>query len=145
LFVHQTSAQSKRQTTALILLLAITVVGGALRAFHLGNQSLWIDEAFSVWMARQPVLEMLPWLVRIDQHPPLYYLLLRLWVRIGDALGWTVPPRSAAAWARALSALASTLNIPVLYALGRRLAGRQVGLLASLVLALSPFHIYLAQ
>ena len=127
------------------MLLAVTVAGGFLRFYQLGTKSLWIDEAFSVWMGRQPVPEMLSWLVRIDQHPPLYYLLLRLWMCIGNAFGQMATPRSSASWVRALSALAGTLNIPVLYALGRQLAGRKVGLLAALVLALSPFHVYLAQ
>jgi hypothetical protein len=118
-----------------VLLSALTVAGALLRAWQIGAKSLWIDEAFSVWVARQPLAAGLSWLVRIDQHPPLSYALLHLWLRLGDG----------PAVLRLLSALASTLNIPVLYALGARLAGRKVGLLAAAVLALSPFHVYLAQ
>jgi hypothetical protein len=73
--------------------------------------------------------------VRIDQHPPLYYLMLRLWMALGDD----------AATVRALSALFGTLNIPVLYLLGRRLAGRNMGLLAAFILAASPSHVRFAQ
>jgi mannosyltransferase len=47
---------------------------------------------------------------------------------------------------RALSALLGTLTIPVIYLLGRRQAGDdKVGLLAALVLAVSPFHVRFAQ
>ena len=118
-----------------LLLLPIIALGAFLRLYRIGANGLWIDEAFSVWMGRQPVGQMLDWLVRIDQHPPLYYLLLHLWMRLGDG----------EAVVRAFSALCSTLTIPAIYLLGRRLAGRRVGLLAALILAVSPFHVYFAQ
>ena len=120
---------------ALALLGVLTLGGALLRAWQIGDKSLWIDEAFSVWIARQPLAEGVSWLARIDQHPPLYYALLHLWLRLGDG----------PAAVRLLSALVSALNVPVLYGLGARLAGRKVGLLAAAVLALSPFHVYLAQ
>jgi mannosyltransferase len=46
---------------------------------------------------------------------------------------------------RVLSALCSTATIPVIYLLGRRLAGTRVGLLAASILAISPFHVHFAQ
>jgi mannosyltransferase len=116
-------------------LLALIALGAFLRFYRIGANGLWLDEAFSIWMGRQPVGQMLDWLARIDQHPPLYYLLLHLWMHLGDG----------EAVVRALSTLCSTLTIPTLYLLGRRLAGRRVGLLATLILAISPFHVYFAQ
>lgn len=120
---------------ALGWLCPILLAGFALRVWHMDSKSLWIDEAFSVWVGRQPVESTLDWLVRIDQHPPLYYLLLHMWMRIGD------DPFSV----RLFSALVSTLNVPLLYRLARRLAGWRVGLLAAALLALSPFHVQFAQ
>jgi mannosyltransferase len=119
------------------LLLGIVALGGFLRFYQIGSKGLWLDEAFSVWLGWQPLAEMLGWLVNIDQHPPLYYTLLHLWMAFGDN----------AATVRALSALLGTLTIPVIYLLGRRLAdGDQVvGLLAALILAVSPFHVRFAQ
>jgi mannosyltransferase len=125
--------QSSKRTAP--LLLAIIALGALLRFYHIGDKSLWIDEAFSLWMARQPPGEMLEWLVRIDQHPPLYYLLLHVWMRLGDG----------EATVRALSALCSTLTIPLIYLLGHRLAGSKLGLLPALILAVSPFHVHFAQ
>ena len=117
-------------------LLPIVALGGFLRFYQIGSEGLWLDEAFSVWMARQPVGEMLSWAVRIDQHPPLYYSLLHCWmVALGDG----------EAAVRALSALFGTLTIPVIYLLGRRLADDKVGLLAALLFAVSPFHVRYAQ
>jgi len=117
------------------LLVAIVALGGFLRVHRIGAQGLWLDEAFSVWLGRQPVRQMLGWLVRIDQHPPLYYGILHLWMRLGDG----------EAVVRGLSALCGTLTIPVMYLLGRRLADDGVGLLAALILAVSPFHVRFAQ
>jgi mannosyltransferase len=119
-------------------LLAIVALGSILRFYQIGSEGLWLDEAFSVWLARQPVGKMLSWLVRIDQHPPLYYTLLHFWMLLlGDD----------PATVRSLSALFGALTIPVVYLLGRRLAPEheRVGLLAALLLAVSPFHVRLAQ
>ena len=119
------------------LLLAIVALGGFLRFYQIGSKGLWLDEAFSVWLGWRPLGEMLSWLVRIDQHPPLYYALLHLWMALGD------DPAAV----RALSALLGTLTIPVVYLLSRRLADDddKVGLLAALILAVSPFHVRFAQ
>jgi len=113
-------------------------LGGALRFYRIGEQSLWLDEAFSVWLARHPLQEMLGWVVKIDQHPPLYYTILHFWVSVfGDG----------ASTVRALSALLGTVTIPVIYLIGCRLADgdRATGLLAATTLALSPFHVRFAQ
>jgi len=123
------------QRASLYLLLAIAALGGVLRFYQIGSKGLWLDEAFSVWMGWQPVGELLGWLVRIDQHPPLYYVLLHFWMALGDS----------EATVRGLSALCGTLTIPVMYLVGRRLADKRVGLLAALILAVSPFHVRFAQ
>lgn len=114
---------------------AIILLGGLLRFYRLGSKGLWLDEAFSVWMAWQPLADMFGWLLKIDQHPPLYYSLLHLWLIFGDD----------AATVRAFSAVLSTLTIPVIYSLGRNIGGKQVGLLAAFILALAPFHVRFAQ
>jgi hypothetical protein len=118
-----------------LLLLLMTVAGAILRMLQIGSKGLWLDEAFSVWLGWQPVPDMLAWLLHVDQHPPLYYTLLHFWMGLGDD----------AATVRAFSAWAGTLTIPAIYLLGRRLAGRNVGLLAALILALAPFHVRFAQ
>ena len=118
------------------LLAGITAIGLILRVWEIGAKGLWLDEAFSVWLGWQPLGELLSWLVRIDQHPPLYYALLHFWIKLaGDN------PDDV----RMLSAILGTLTIPVMFLLGRRLMGSTVGLLAALILALSPFHVRFAQ
>jgi hypothetical protein len=119
-----------------LLVIAITAAGGMLRAWAIGQKGLWLDETFSVWLAAQPLGPMLAWIAQIDQHPPLYYILLHFWIAVaGDG----------PAAARLLSALLGTLTIPAIFFLGRRLLGPTAGLLAALILALSPFHVRFAQ
>lgn len=62
------------------LVALITLVGGFLRVLLLNKNGMWLDETFSVWLASHSIPEMPDWIVRIDQHPPLYYLLLHYWM-----------------------------------------------------------------
>jgi len=118
------------------LVILITVIGGLLRVILLGSRGMWLDETFSVWLANHSVADMLQWTVRLDQHPPLYYLLLHYWI----ALNGDTPY-----YARLLSVLFGAGTIPIIYLIGKRLSGAVVGLAAAVFLALSPFNIYFAQ
>ena len=101
-----------------------------------GAKTLWLDEAFSVWVANHRLLDIFPWLIRIDHHPPLYYVTLHFWQSLfGDLQGPV----------RALSALCSTLAIPVFYVATRRLFEPPTALIAALILAVSPFQVRFAQ
>ena len=127
--------KTKPEWLPLILLLVIVGLGTGLRLFQIGNKGLWLDEAFSVWLGWHSLSEILSWVVRIDQHPPLYYFLLHFWMALGDS----------ALIVRSFSALMGVLTIPIMYLLGRRLMGRNGGLLAAMILAISPFHVRFAQ
>jgi mannosyltransferase len=128
--------ESELEDFAPWLVLTLTVIGGGLRAFGLGIKGMWLDETFSVWLASHSIVDMLQWMVRIDQHPPLYYLLLHYWI----ALRGDTPDQ-----VRMLSVLFGAATIPVIYLIGKRLSGMVVGLAAAVFLAFSPFNIFFAQ
>ena len=118
-----------------LVLAAIVALGGALRFLGLGAESLWLDEGFSASWAKLSPSAILA-ACAADFQGPLYYLLLHGWVRVfGDS----------DAALRGLSALASTLTLPVLHALTLRLFSRGAARLATLLLAVSSFHVYFAQ
>src|SRR3989304_709792 len=125
------------QTARLLLTLgAVLLAAVALRLWGLGDKSLWFDEAYSVYIARQALGE-IPRLLRVyDPHPPLYYVLLRLWMGVAGQSEVAV---------RVPSVVASLAAIGLTYLLGRRLAGEGVGLLAAGLLAASPFQVTAAQ
>lgn len=114
----------------------LTLLGAGVRFAGLDTQPVWLDEAFSLWMATQPLDTMLAWLVAIDHHPPLYYVLLHGWLRVLPASGTT---------ARLLSALMSSAAIPLFAVAAMRLLGRRAGLVATLLLAVAPFQVRYAQ
>jgi 4-amino-4-deoxy-L-arabinose transferase-like glycosyltransferase len=118
------------------LVVILTVVGAGLRLFLLDGKGMWLDETFSVWLARQNTADMLNWVVKVDQHPPLYYLLLHGWVALNGSTPY---------FARMLSALLGAATIPVIYLAGRRMSGVVAGLAAAILLAVSPFSIRYAQ
>lgn len=119
-----------------IALSLIIGLGVGLRFYAIDAKTIWLDEAFSLWLAHQPLVDMWVWLIKIDQHPPLYYTLLHYWiVCFGDAQGA----------ARALSALCSSLALPLFYGASRYLLPSRTALLATLLLALSPFQLRYAQ
>jgi uncharacterized membrane protein len=133
--ILSTQPQRAARATSWLPLIAIVLVGLALRLYDIGAKSLWLDEAFSVWMGWQPLGDLWRYVVWLDQHPPLYYTLLHLWMALGDG----------EAIVRGFSALWSVLTLPVMYLLGARIGGRAMGLLAALILSLAPLHVGFAQ
>lgn len=120
----------------LIFMGVVTLLALVLRFYRIGEKSIWLDEAFSLWIARHTLWEGLSWLIRIDQHPPLYYSLLHVWTELFGELQGPV---------RMLSALFSTATVPLFYAAGRRLLDRSSAAIAAGILAISPFHVQFGQ
>jgi mannosyltransferase len=118
------------------LVIIITLVGYVMRVFLLAKNGLWLDEAFSVWMASHNVVDMLQWTVKIDQHPPLYYLLLHYWMAFNGDAPYNV---------RLLSVIFGAGTIPIIYLIGKSMSGVVMGLAAALILAFSLFNIFFAQ
>lgn len=118
------------------LVAGVTLLGGGLRILLLGSKGMWLDETFSVWMASHNVGELLRWTATVDQHPPLYYLLLHVWIALRGDSPYAV---------RLLSVLLGTATIPVIYGIGKRLSDPLMGFAAAVLLAVSPFHIRFAQ
>ncbi len=119
-----------------IPLLVLLFAGTLLRFYLIQTKTIWLDEAFSIWLAHQSLIDLWAWLIKIDQHPPLYYTLLHFWqLLFGDLQGAV----------RALSALCSTLAIPFFYGVGRRFFDQPTALVATFILTVAPFHIRYAQ
>jgi len=95
----------------------------------------WIDEGLSVGIADRPLLD-IPGVLRQDGSPPLYYLLLHVWMA---AVG------SSEAETHALSLLFAVLAIPVGWWGARALFGTRAGWIAAALVALNPFLTQYAQ
>ncbi|MGA9564949.1 MAG: glycosyltransferase family 39 protein, partial [Candidatus Korobacteraceae bacterium] len=126
--------RAQRRDTKLMLW-GIVALGAALRLVALGAKSFWLDEIASVVIARMPGNSFWHWLWTEEGNMALYYVMLRPWLEIhlGEA---TV---------RLLSVLPGVASLPVMYLLGKRLFGRNVGMLAALFLALSTCAVVYSQ
>jgi len=113
----------------LILLLAFL-----LRAYGLGAQSFWHDEGLSVSIAQESWAEILRG--GGEYHPPLYHLLLGAWTRLAGAREFS---------ARYLSLACGLLAVALTARLGGLLVGRRAGLLAALLVAVSPIEVWYSQ
>lgn len=114
----------------------LTLLAFALRVHRLDAQSLWLDEAFSQAVASVPIPLSIQALLSDGVHPPLYYLLLRGAITLLGQGEFAL---------RFLSAWFGVLAVPLIYALGARYLGPRHGLLAALLLSLSPFHLWYSQ
>lgn len=112
------------------------LAGAALRLLALGRQSFWYDEAVSVELARSGLGDLLTGRVRDLGNPPLYPALLHVWMALFGAGDGAV---------RALSAVLGIATLPLAFLVARRLVGPRAALAGLWVLALSPFHLQMAQ
>jgi mannosyltransferase len=116
------------------LLAAITAVSLWVRTRVLGA-GFWIDEGLSVGIAHHP-LTSIPHLLREDGSPPLYYLLLHVWI------GWFGDGENAT---HALSLIFALACIPLAYWTGRTIFGSLAGLVCAGLVAVDPYLTYYAQ
>jgi hypothetical protein len=137
----------------ILLAVCILGLGGALRCHALGGRSLWSDEYLSLECsagrgrsdlrvasshAAAPDLLTLghagPWtdvwssIARDENHPPLYFLLLR---------GWRMAVGDSAVAVRSLSVLASLVAVGLTMAAGTEAFGPAAGLWAGLLMAVA--------
>ena len=103
-------------------LVAISVAGAAVAVWHLGRESLWMDEGVAHAFTRAPWLAV-PF--RDNGSGALYLLLLKGWTHFF----------SGEASIRALSFVPFVATIPVVGLVGRRIAGPATGLIAAAVVA----------
>jgi len=131
----ESSSASKNTLWAYVFFLGVGAVAIALRTPELSSKGLWLDEAYSVLVARLPFMEMLEKLNR-DATPPLYYLCLAPWIQLFG---------SSEAAARALSVVFSVGGIALTGLLAFRYFSLRIASIATLMLAFTPMHVYYAQ
>ncbi len=113
---------------------AIGAVGLALRLTSLGTQSLWIDEIRGLTLAQAPTTGALLGGVT-DLNPPLYFVLLRYWLWLGQS----------DAIVRLPAALMGALSLGAVFLVTRRLLGAAVAVVATALAAISPMHLWHSQ
>jgi 4-amino-4-deoxy-L-arabinose transferase-like glycosyltransferase len=121
------------------LLAAITLLAAVLRFYKLGDWSFWIDEIFTINHAQahfsslEKVINHIP---PTQNWIPLSVIFSAGVINVLGISEWSV---------RLVSVAIGTLSIPILYFPYRKVFGIQVTLIALLLLAISPWHIFWSQ
>jgi mannosyltransferase len=130
LLTEQTSGRSTVLVIGGLMLIALT-----LRLPHLAGKSLWLDEIYSMLYAQMSWARFWHEVSTREGNMIAYYLLLRGWIHLGD--GQSV--------AKILSILFGVATVPAMYALGKQLYGRRVGLISALLVTVSACHVRASQ
>jgi mannosyltransferase len=109
-------------------------LGLMLRCIGLSTRGIWYDDAFSFFIARQDIDQIVSG-TAADTMPPLYYFALHLWIRLG----------SDVATLRLLNVFVSLAILALTFRLTDFLFGFRTAIAAAILTAVSPFQIYHAQ
>ncbi len=105
------------------LTIVILIAAAGLRFYRLGHHSLWLDEIATVYGFD-------------NVNPPVYLFLSRVWMEAAGRGELVL---------RLPAAIFSLLALPVIIIMGKRLFSLRAGLLAGILLAVSPYSINYAQ
>ena len=143
-----------------VILILILVLAAALRFYDLTYQSLWGDEAFSIYDAKcvdmsfmisslvdvthrnfftpdRSLGNLIAACLRNEGTPPAYFIALAAWLKAFGSGDFAV---------RSLSAVLGVLSVAAFYLLGRRLfRSSATALVGALFIAVSPLNIYFSQ
>jgi len=117
------------------LLLLVILLGFVARIARLGDKNIWWDEGWTIGTTRLGFAD-LTQRIAADVHPPLYFWNLYGWVAlVGESEFAT----------RFLSLMWGVLTVAIVYPLAKTFASRKVALLATLLTAISRFHVWWSQ
>lgn len=123
-----------------VIPLLATICAFAVRSYRLGTESLWYDETISAMLANKAIAALIAHTAG-DIHPPGYYILLHFWVQVVDP-GHSRGLEFLLSWP---SLFFGVLIVTLLHALAKRLHNRKVGILAMVMAAVNPYHIWYSQ
>ena len=111
----------------------ILFLGFVLRLVNI-NQSFWLDEATQAVLSSKS-LEDIIFHRGADFHPPLFYIIVHFWMKlaVNDI------------WLRMLPVIFGVGSVFMTYILCKKIFDKKTALLVSLLLAVSPYHIYYSQ
>ncbi len=114
--------------------IALILFGLAFRLAFIHRHGIWLDEALGIRGAQGSWREFARFMT-LDVHPPLYYLILRVLVRISD---------QPVVW-RIFSALCGTAGLIVFYRTIREHLHAGAALFSLFLLTISPFAVFYSQ
>lgn len=119
-----------------LLYLFVFILSFGIRLWRLDSESAWIDEAYSIHLSQVSIEDIILGCIN-DQHPPLYYIILKIW------LGNSIDVFKA----RLLSVLIGSINIVQIMIILRasKIFNMRTTLITGLLVSVSPMHIWYSQ
>jgi len=127
-----TLSYKERSIFHYLLLAVITLLAAGLRFYRLGEWSFWIEEHHSL----RHTAELNSLASIIQSGRPLYYLISKQALNYWGVSEWS---------ARIVPAFLGIISVPLVYVLTKKLFGFIPAFLATLLLVISPWHIYWSQ
>ena len=118
------------------IVVALTLLALAVRVYRLDFFALRGDESFTVQFSSLPSDELFEGIRTVEPNPPLYYYALR---------GWMAAAGQGEYATRFFSVFFGVLAVPLIFALGRAMGGRSIGLVAAGIMTVNPFQIFHSQ
>ncbi len=117
-----------------VILFSIFIVGFILRVFLIGSREIAYDDAFSYFLSRGSLTDIILG-TAADTMPPLYYFLLHFWMKISTDL-WFL---------RLLNVAINLLTALIVYAITKELFNSKSASIAIFLFLISPYQIYHSQ
>ncbi|MEA5464208.1 glycosyltransferase family 39 protein [Leptothoe sp. PORK10 BA2] len=143
----------------------ILALATLLRLWRLAAKPLWVDELYTAFYSQGKSLDVIPFNTLLppadywallnnpgnpwqaaqavtthSNHPPLFFMAMNGWLHVGGTSVWNL---------RAFAVLWGVVAVAGVFYLGRRVGGpengHRVGMVAALLMAVSPYGIYLSQ
>lgn len=124
------------RSPALYPLLIILLVSFLIRIYHLGAKSIWFDEGFTIKYSHQSIVEILTTLTQGEIHPPLFFFISHYWVSLFGDSEFSI---------RFPAMIFGVLSVFMVFKVADLLFGKKVGVISSLLLGLSTFHVWYSQ
>jgi 4-amino-4-deoxy-L-arabinose transferase-like glycosyltransferase len=121
-----------------LTLLIVLLFSLVLRCLQLDQQSLWLDELYTMKMVdpAHGLKEIYQLSLTVDPLSVLYFIIVNTWVKV---FGYT------AVSVRSVSAIFGVLGIFCIYILGKQMKDRWTGMAAAILLAVNYYHIAYSQ
>jgi 4-amino-4-deoxy-L-arabinose transferase-like glycosyltransferase len=117
------------------ILILLTLVGGFLRFYNLGFNSVWLDEGTTYIVSLHTYAGIWQDVTTWDFSPPLFYWIEHIMLMFGKTEEIL----------RFVPAVLGLLTIPLIYFVGKEFLDRNVGIIAAIAATFSPFLIFYSQ
>ena len=119
----------------IFFILFIITLNLALKSFHISDETIYTDEANSIFYAQQPLKNIITYF-QYDQNPPAYFIVLHYWIQLTGVSDVSL---------KLLSVIFSTFCGLLVYFFSKKILNQRAAVFASLLFTFSNAQLYYAR